>query len=387
MSLDEISLTFLLDESVAQMVPSDCVSGRPLRISTSLSVNEGTPLADKLSRTGLTPRSSAHSTRSSSKYSSFDHFVELDPESPMQHHYMAKHFDKSTHIHSNLPSDWVLTDDPEDYEYIADGEEGGHSSLSDIQILVHDSSGRSVVKGMDKNQPRTPPPRVEAAAAAHTPITPLPIVKQSLPFPLSALTACINPRTLSICNKIHSPAVAVFLTLLCTLTVFPSTVVRLRSEYVCGSPAQPYSPADTSATTAIGSRLNGDLFVPVMFVLFNVSDFLGRILAGFNDFGVLPESLPRLALVRFVIVPFLLLCRLSKSSLPLFFASDLFPIFFMVVLGLSNGFLSTLAMVTFPTMVSPRKVAQAGNVMILSLNVGLLCGAIFSFLVLYINSA
>jgi len=177
-------------------------------------------------------------------------------------------------------------------------------------------------------------------------------------------------RQLRIFRKIRPAALAVFGTFLCTLSLFPSLTVKITSQYRC----------QTNSTL-----FDNDLFVPSLFVLFNVSDFMGRMLAGVSRLGVSSDNIWVPVVLRFLFVPLFLFCRVMDSQLPLIFESDAWPLVFMVLFGLSNGFLSTVGMMIGPQMVSPRKAPLAGTIMMLSLNLGLLFGAACSFPIVQIS--
>ena len=366
MSLDEIHLMLTCNlPPSTQTTPAPANTGRhpvttPIRPPTlsfgSSMGHEGTPLLDS-SGNGVcgSPRSSCRS-----RYDSFDHFVVLDAESP-----------------SSFPHRPSIEEPP--------CESGGHGGVTVLEVSSDDDgpapAGDAPVvvfsplamTGPTDTQTFVSPHVTTHIANLPTPESSVRLDERQPSLPLRLMSALVDAKMLSVVRKVEAPATAVFLTLTCTLMLFPSCVVRLRSQYLCPLGRE-------------GSRLNADLFVPILFVLFNLSDFLGRLLAGFNDFGITLTWLCTAALARFALVPLLLLCRLSDSTLPVLFSSDIFPVVFMILLGLTNGFLSTLAMVMFPSLVSPRKVAPAGNVMILCLNLGLLCGAAFSFIVLFIST-
>ena len=188
---------------------------------------------------------------------------------------------------------------------------------------------------------------------------------------LSSATNTADPRNsrnfTAVFSKIYPAAMAIYLTLLCTLSVFPSLIVLIKSQYYC----QP----DTS-------RWRNDLFTPLLFLLYNISDLCGRTLSNMSSLGYTPETLWKAVWTRFTLIPLFLVCRVESSIFPLVFEADIWPMLFTLLFGLSNGFVSTLAMMFGPSMVSVRNSPLAGSVMVLALNIGLLCGSVLSFLVL-----
>ena len=127
----------------------------------------------------------------------------------------------------------------------------------------------------------------------------------------------------------------------------------------------------------------GGLFVPTLFVLFNSCDYVGRVAAGRWRL-IRADRLVRAALLRVVFVPLMCLCRVKDSSLPVVFGSVAFPLVFMVLFALSNGYVSTLAMMDGPALVPATQMEVAGATMVLCLCLGLLAGSGLSFGVLAI---
>ena len=175
---------------------------------------------------------------------------------------------------------------------------------------------------------------------------------------------------LKIFNQIKPAALSAWLSYLVTLGLFPSITVLIQSQHQCGDNA---------------TRFNNDLFIPFMFLMFNAFDFFGRIYAGMNQHGITPENILYYVSTRVIFFPLFLFCNISGSQLPVLFKSDAWPIIFMALFAFSNGYLSTLAMMFGPTMVSVRNSALAGTIMIFSLTLGLMSGAASSFFLLFIS--
>ena len=69
------------------------------------------------------------------------------------------------------------------------------------------------------------------------------------------------------------------------------------------------------------------------------------------QFGKNPFVLLLLSTLRVTFVPLFLLCNVwvaGKRTIPLIFNYDVFPVVFNLLFGLSNGYLSSVAMVTAP---------------------------------------
>ena len=147
------------------------------------------------------------------------------------------------------------------------------------------------------------------------------------------------PHNAAIFKVVRNPAITVWSVFAVTLALFPSLTVFLTSSNHC----------------AEGSgRLSNDLFVPIFFVLFNFGDFTGRIIAGKKEYQVLNENNVHFAaLARLIFAPLFMMCNVgANSQLPLVFNSDFFPIFFMVIFAISNGYVASSCMMVGPQMVN-----------------------------------
>ena len=54
------------------------------------------------------------------------------------------------------------------------------------------------------------------------------------------------------------------------------------------------------------------------------------------------------ALLRFAFIPLFLLCNFDGGRLPVVFDNDAFPVVLVFLFGLSNGYISTMAMMFAP---------------------------------------
>lgn len=128
-----------------------------------------------------------------------------------------------------------------------------------------------------------------------------------------------------------------------------------------------------------GSPWTSKFFVPLtVFLLFNFADLCGRqVTAWIQVPGPRSKVLPGLALLRVCLVPLFLLCNYQPRShlTVVLFQSDIYPVLFTCLLGLSNGYLSTLVLIYGPKIV-PRELAEAtGVVMSFYMCVGLMLGS------------
>ncbi|XP_070119369.1 equilibrative nucleoside transporter 3 isoform X1 [Equus przewalskii] len=137
-----------------------------------------------------------------------------------------------------------------------------------------------------------------------------------------------------------------------------------------------------------GSLWTTKFFVPLTtFLLYNFADLCGRqITAWIQVPGPRSQVLPGLALLRTCLVPLLVLCNYQPRVhlQTVVFQSDIYPVVFTSLLGLSNGYLSTLPLIYGPKIV-PRELAEAtGVVMSFYLYLGLVLGSAFSTLLVHL---
>ncbi len=165
-------------------------------------------------------------------------------------------------------------------------------------------------------------------------------------------------------KTIQVPALSVFNVYVVTIGVFPAVLVEIESISKCEGDEE---------------RFFNDLFIPFLFVLFNLGDFTGRTLAGAYEplFG--KNTIWIASLSRWIFVPFFVHCNIVDNKLANIFMSDFWPIFLVSLLGLSNGYVTSLSMMLGPSLVSPSKASVASTIMLYGLTLGLLGGAVTSF--------
>ncbi|GAB1295149.1 Equilibrative nucleoside transporter 3 [Apodemus speciosus] len=128
-----------------------------------------------------------------------------------------------------------------------------------------------------------------------------------------------------------------------------------------------------------GSPWTSKFFVPLtVFLLYNFADLCGRqVTAWIQAPGPRSKLLPVLVLSRVCLVPLFLFCNYQPRShlTVVLFQSDIYPVLFTCLLGLSNGYLSTLVLIYGPKIV-PRELAEATSVvMLFYMSVGLMLGS------------
>lgn len=169
---------------------------------------------------------------------------------------------------------------------------------------------------------------------------------------------------------IKVPAFSVWMCFFVTIGLFPSITVLIESEKKCDS----------------DNRFFNDLWIPFMFVVFNLFDLVGRLAAGSIPALFTSKNIWIPVCLRLLFFPLFLLCNVSGSQLTTVFVSDAWPILFMVLFALSNGYLASLAMMLGPQLVKPSDMQLTGTIMIFFLTIGLFGGAGMSFVSLVISN-
>ncbi|XP_002734201.1 equilibrative nucleoside transporter 1-like [Saccoglossus kowalevskii] len=176
-----------------------------------------------------------------------------------------------------------------------------------------------------------------------------------------------KPPFTFILKKIWLMAALVVLVFTVTLTCFPSVTSRVDSTR-----------SDISSWTNL-------YFTPVTcFLLFNTSDYIGRTLTSWirwpDESGI---GLTILVVLRIAFIPLFAFCNAMPRPhrTPVLFDHDAYFITFMILFGISNGYLGTLCMIYGPRKVADEHKETAGTMMAFFLAVGLGTGAALSFAV------
>ncbi|KAI9272776.1 nucleoside transporter-domain-containing protein [Phascolomyces articulosus] len=188
---------------------------------------------------------------------------------------------------------------------------------------------------------------------------------------------------LAVVQKSWGLVFAVAYVFIITLAVFPSITALIKS-------VSRHLPA--SATTQgepIHSNnnrfLDDDVFVAFHFVLFNVGDWIGRILPIMDSMRTFkPKLLVVLSLLRTLFVPAFLFCNIvaSDRTLPVLIDNDVVYFLIVSIFAVSNGWLGSLTMMAAPqqqSITSPAEKSLVGSVMSFSLVAGLAIGGGMSF--------
>jgi equilibrative nucleoside transporter 1/2/3 len=144
-------------------------------------------------------------------------------------------------------------------------------------------------------------------------------------------------------------------------------------------------PAITSAIASTAPGPPPDWFVPLHFLLFNLFDFLGRLLPSFHAGPPAPRVLFGVAGARVLFVPLFLLCHLLLTNQDGTLRPLAFPVVFgdggffllVVLFAASNGWLSTCLFMSAPAGRAHKR--TIGDLMVVSLACGLTLGSLLSF--------
>ncbi|XP_053476639.1 equilibrative nucleoside transporter 3 isoform X1 [Ictalurus furcatus] len=193
----------------------------------------------------------------------------------------------------------------------------------------------------------------------------------STPESTSNPTVTSVPPLKPIMGKMWTLSIYVFWVFFISITIFPAISSGIQS-------------VDKDS----GSPWSSTYFVPLTsFLLYNVADFCGRQITIWLQIpGPTSPVLPILVACRTALVPLFMFCNYQPRYHlhQVFFAHDIFPVLFVCLLGLSNGYLGTLTMIYGPKVV-PRDLAEpAGVIMSFFLAAGLAAGSALSVLLVYI---
>lgn len=158
----------------------------------------------------------------------------------------------------------------------------------------------------------------------------------------------------------------------------------------------------TSAKTSSASQLWAALYLPTIFLVYNIGDVIGRWLPAFRVFTFnsrsrKPLSLPWLRLIVFL--PLFLMSNMRgkpeslRAILPTLVKMDWLYILIVLFFGISNGYICTLLMMIAPEQTQRRFLEKptddldvlepikghSGTIMGLFINIGLVCGSLGSF--------
>lgn len=226
--------------------------------------------------------------------------------------------------------------------------------------------------------------------------------------------------TCTLISLIGRHCFSVCFTFVVTLSVFPGITSEIRSER---NPNNAICPTNGVSRFPYGAGV----WQATFFLIFNIGDTLGRALASLGSGFVPHRWLWLVSIFRVVFIPLLLLCNLNTGStstgsgnkknnsitvpssspssvdqynhyvdhyvdsshwidvqdtLPTpmnYFADDVYPLCFMCLLAVSNGFVASLEMMHTPNLVPKSEASRAGAIMAFFLVMGLVLGSVCSF--------
>ncbi|KJH41214.1 nucleoside transporter, partial [Dictyocaulus viviparus] len=162
--------------------------------------------------------------------------------------------------------------------------------------------------------------------------------------------------------------VNIYLVFFVSLTIFPGIMVDIRDELV----GEKYS-----------FIIPEKFFTPITcFLLFNVFAFVGSMLAGHFQFPG-PEHLWIAVYTRLLFIPFFAFCNYRPLSrrYPVLFTSTSLYVIMAILMSISSGYLSGLAMMFAPRVVEPSKSRIVSMIAGFFLIFGIISGLSFTILV------
>lgn len=172
---------------------------------------------------------------------------------------------------------------------------------------------------------------------------------------------------------------AATLTFIITLAVFPGIATS-----ICSSRSSTEGTVCTPSPSA--GRLSGELFVPSLFVLYNMGDITGRLSSCIGPWGRSPPSgsiLLAYAILRLPLAAALAFCRVITPRhwlLPILFRSDVWPRLFTFLLGMSNGRLASVICMHAPSLLPVNARGGCGAVLAFAITTGVTIGSVVALL-------
>lgn len=181
-------------------------------------------------------------------------------------------------------------------------------------------------------------------------------------------------KVLDIVRKSYGLIFTVSYIFIITLMLFPSITSLIKSVH-------------RSNDLDRSRFFDDDIFVAFHFLLFNVGDWVGRIMPVSNYFQIFQvKYLIALSSLRTVFIPLFLVCNVIVSdirSLPVLINSDILYFLLIWIFAVTNGWICSLAMMSAPQVKSIKtnaEKAMVGSVMSFSLIAGLAIGGSLSFI-------
>ncbi|KAG2236949.1 nucleoside transporter-domain-containing protein [Thamnidium elegans] len=180
-------------------------------------------------------------------------------------------------------------------------------------------------------------------------------------------------KVLDVVRKSYSLIYTVGYIFIITLMLFPSITSLIKSV--------------KRNSIESGRFFDDDIFVAFHFLLFNVGDWVGRMMPISSYFQIFQTKyLVLLSTARTVFIPLFLVCNVIVSGerkLPVLIGNDVVYFFLIWIFAVTNGWICSLAMMSAPqlkTIKSGIEKSMVGSVMSFSLIVGLAIGGSLSFI-------
>ncbi|ALE14772.1 F22 [Felid gammaherpesvirus 1] len=169
-------------------------------------------------------------------------------------------------------------------------------------------------------------------------------------------------------KNLFMPATSICALYVTTIGVFPSVAVDIK-------------PSTLNSTTEITTN---QYFVPIIcFLNYSIWELIGRML---TMFIIWPKKtitwIPLLVCFRIVLIPLILFCNIHpRHNLPVYFLNPGWFALFIGVLALSNGYFTSLCIITMFTNINPKRHTKPPETVInIIMVLGSAIGAIISFL-------
>ncbi|KAL6749212.1 nucleoside transporter-domain-containing protein [Haematococcus lacustris] len=178
-------------------------------------------------------------------------------------------------------------------------------------------------------------------------------------------------------NAFSIYCVALFFCLGVTMSSHPGI-----SSFIC-SVENPALVSPCASRTSSG-RLTGDLFVPMLYVVFSLGDYFGRVLSGYGPWGrgaPKPLSVLAYSLLRGLFAAAILFCHVVTPSywrLPTYFTFDGAPLLIILLLGATQGHLISTICMHAPSTLMPAEASKYGPVTSFAISVGCFLGSFVS---------
>lgn len=172
----------------------------------------------------------------------------------------------------------------------------------------------------------------------------------------------------SVLKTIRVEALTVFIIYVVTLGLFPAVTVLVVS---------------TNSDSDQAGEWEKIYFVPVCcFLLYNIGDYIGRLLVGLSRFPKISSKIALLfSCLRIVFLPLMMMCNLAPSVrhyIPVLLPSDTAYCVLILILAITNGYLTSIVMVNAPKKVREHEQQTSSNLMVGLLGLGLISGALLS---------